>query len=201
MRAQPNRGTGRPRSPDVDAAILEAALALFAGGGLGAASFEQMAKRSGVSRTAIYRRWSSREEIIAHALGRLRERAEATFGDWADRPISDVVKWSVDNVPRHMLNPLYRSLSRRMLALDDSSKLKAIYSEMVLRPRRAAISKSIRRARATGAVPDGIDPELIQDMLTGALLHQILFAPGDQTEDQLKDYVIRLLTGLGLLRK
>lgn len=201
MCASSSIGTGRPRSPEVDAAILEAALALFIEGGLSAVSFEQITQRSGVSRTAIYRRWSSREEILARALGRLREEAEATFADWAERPISEVMDWFVENVPRQLLNPLYRGLSRSVLALGEKSELKAIYSEAVLRPRRAAFSNMIRRARATGALPGGLDPELIQDMLTGALLHQILLEPADQTEEQLRDYIIRLLTGLGLLQK
>jgi AcrR family transcriptional regulator len=172
---------------------------LFIEGGLGAVSFEQIAKRSGVSRTAIYRRWRSREEIIARALGRLREQAEETFADWAEGPISEVMDWFVENVPRQMLNPLYRSLLRSVLALGDSSPLKAIYFETVLRPRREAFSALIRRARGSGALPDGLDPELIQDMLSGALLHQILLEPAGQMEEQLREYIVRLLRGLGLL--
>jgi len=199
MRAPAHPATGRPRSPDVDAAILDAALALFVEGGLGAVSFEQIAKRSGVSRTAIYRRWGSKEEVVARALGRLREQAEETFADWAERPISEVMDWFVENVPRQMLNPYYRSLSRSVLALDDSSELKAIYSETVLRPRQEAFSKMIRRARATGTLPDGLDADLVQDMLSGALLHQILLQPAEQTEEQLRGYIVRLLGGLGLL--
>jgi len=199
MRATAQPAIGRPRSPNVDAAILDAALALFVERGLGGVSFEQIAKRSGVSRTAIYRRWGSKEEVVARALGRLREQAEETFADWAERPISEVMAWFVENVPRQMLNPYYRSLSRSVLALDDSSELKAIYLETVLRPRRDAFSKMIRRARATGTLPDGLDPDLVQDMLSGALLHQILLEPAGQTEEQLRGYIVRLLGGLGLL--
>jgi len=199
MRATAQAPIGRPRSPNVDAAILDAALALFVERGLGGVSFEQIAKRSGVSRTAIYRRWGSKEEVVARALGRLREQAEETFADWAERPISEVMAWFVENVPRQMLNPYYRSLSRSVLALDDSSELKAIYLETVLRPRRDAFSKMIRRARATGTLPDGLDPDLVQDMLSGALLHQILLEPAGQTEEQLRGYIVRLLGGLGLL--
>jgi AcrR family transcriptional regulator len=199
MRTPPSTGTGRPRNPDVDAAILDAALTLFGEGGLGAVSFEQIAKRAGVSRTAIYRRWSSKEEVVARALGRLREQAEATLANCAGRPISEVMDWFVENVPKQMLNPLYRSLSRSVLALGDASDLKAIYSESVLRPRREAFSNMIRRARSVGTLPDGPDPDLIQDMLSGALLHQILLEPAGQTEDQLRDYIVRLLRGLGLL--
>ena len=172
---------------------------MFVEGGLSAVSFEQISKRSGVSRTAIYRRWASREQIIARALGRLREQAEETFADWADRSLAEVMDWFVANVPRQMLNPLYRGLARSVLALGDDSEIKAIYSEAVLRPRREAFAKMIRRARREGTLAEGLDPELIQDMLTGALLQQILFEPAAQTQEQLRAYVIRLLSGLGLL--
>jgi AcrR family transcriptional regulator len=172
---------------------------LFVEGGLGAVSFEQIAKRSDVSRPAIYRRWASKEEIIARALGRLREQAEYTFAGWAERPLSEVMDWFVENVPRQMLNPLYRNLSRSVLALGETSELKAIYSDAVLRPRREAFSKMIRRARRAGALPDGLNPDLIQDMLSGALLHRNLLEPAGETEDQLRKYIRRLLRGLGLL--
>ena len=191
--------SGRPRSTEVDSAILDAAFALFVEGGLGAVSFEQISKRSGVSRAAIYRRWRSKEEVVAHALGQLREQAENTFADWAERPIFEVMDWFIENVPRQMLNPLYRSLLRGVVALGESSELKAIYSNTVLRPRREAFSAMIRRARAEGLLPEGLDPEIIQDMLSGALLHQMLLEPGGQSEKQLRDYIVRLLKGLGLL--
>ena len=109
--------------------------------------------------------------------------------------------WFVENVPKQMLNPLYRSLSRSVLALGDTSDLKAIYSDAVLRPRREAFSNMILRARSAGTLPDGMDPNLIQDMLSGALLHQILLEPAGQTEDQLRDYIVRLLRGLRLLQR
>jgi AcrR family transcriptional regulator len=201
MRAPPSPASGRPRSPSVDAAILDAALELFVAGGLGAVSFEQIAKRSGVSRTAIYRRWASKEEVVARALGRLREQAEETFSDWAERPISEVIDWFVEHVPRQMLNPLYRSLTRHVLALEDTSELKAVYSETVLRPRKEAFSAMIRRAREDGTLRAGLDPDLIQDMLSGALLHRMLLEPAGQTQEQLREYVVRLLRGLGLLTR
>ncbi|WP_195180351.1 TetR/AcrR family transcriptional regulator [Mesorhizobium sp. INR15] len=183
----------------MDVAILDTALSLFVEGGLAAVTFEQISKRSGVSRAAIYRRWRSKEDIIAHALGRLREQDEATLSNWAERPMSEVMDWFIENVPRQMLNPLYRNLSRNVLALGETSDLKAAYTRAVLRPRREAFSAMIRRARAQGDLPEGLDPDLIQDMLSGALLHQVLLESTHQTEASLRNYVVRLLMGLGLL--
>jgi hypothetical protein len=117
------------------------------------------------------------------------------FSDWAARLVREVMAWFLENVPRQMLNPLYRSLSRNVLSLADTSEVKAIYADAVLRPRREAFSAMIRRARAAGELPDGIDPDLIQDMLSGALLHQIVAGPAGQTEQELRDYVRKLLRG------
>jgi len=49
----------------VDQAILRAALELFIEHGVAGASIEKIAKRAGVGKTSIYRRWSSREALLA----------------------------------------------------------------------------------------------------------------------------------------
>ncbi|MDN3240382.1 TetR/AcrR family transcriptional regulator C-terminal ligand-binding domain-containing protein [Glycomyces tritici] len=60
---------GRPRSEAVSQAILEAALDLIAEHeNTTDVSVEAIAERSGVSKASIYRRWSSKEEIIAAAM-------------------------------------------------------------------------------------------------------------------------------------
>ena len=59
---------GRPRDPVVDQAILRAALELFVEHGIAGASIERIAKRAGVAKTSVYRRWSSREALLAQAI-------------------------------------------------------------------------------------------------------------------------------------
>jgi AcrR family transcriptional regulator len=190
---------GRPRSPEVDSAILDTALVLYAEGGLAAVNFEQIAKRSGVSRTAIYRRWRSREELVAYALGRYREASERAFADWNSRSIDEVMDWLVANGPRVMLEPLNDSLLRHTMALGpESLQLKCTYWDVFLRPRRAAFTAMIRRARAEGKLEDGPDPEILQDMLTGALFHRLLVDPAEKSETALRDYIERVLQVLGL---
>ena len=60
---------GRPRNPVVDQAILRAALELFIEQGIVGASIEKIAKRAGVAKTSVYRRWSSREALLAQEAG------------------------------------------------------------------------------------------------------------------------------------
>jgi AcrR family transcriptional regulator len=64
----PKNTAGRPRSTVVHQAIMQSALELFIEHGVAGASIERIAKRAGVAKTSIYRRWPSREALLAHAI-------------------------------------------------------------------------------------------------------------------------------------
>ena len=74
LKLRPNNRTprakrrGRPRSQTADLAILRAALKVFIESGVESASMEQIADNAGVARTTLYRRWSSKEALIAKAI-------------------------------------------------------------------------------------------------------------------------------------
>src|SRR3954449_7681772 len=62
------RLAGRPRDPRVDEAGRRAALELLVQEGFPATSMQAIARRAGVSAPAIYRRWSSKAELIEAAV-------------------------------------------------------------------------------------------------------------------------------------
>ena len=64
---------GRPRDPEVDRAILQATLKLLTDRGYAGMSIEGVASAAGVGKTAIYRRFPSKAELAAAAIGSLRE--------------------------------------------------------------------------------------------------------------------------------
>src|SRR2546423_13164192 len=55
---------GRPRDPRVDESVRRAALELLVEQGYQATSIQAVARRAGVSAPAIYRRWSSKAELV-----------------------------------------------------------------------------------------------------------------------------------------
>jgi AcrR family transcriptional regulator len=59
---------GRPRDPRVDEAVRAATLALLVEEGYQATSIQAIARRAGVSAPSIYRRWSSRAELVEAAV-------------------------------------------------------------------------------------------------------------------------------------
>ena len=62
------RPPGQPRSAEADEAILQAALELLAESGYRSLTMERVRERSGVGKATIYRRYGSKEELVAAAI-------------------------------------------------------------------------------------------------------------------------------------
>ena len=60
-------GAGRPRDPRIDAAVLVAAAELLAEVGYVNLTMAAVAERAGTTKTALYRRWSSKAELVHEA--------------------------------------------------------------------------------------------------------------------------------------
>jgi AcrR family transcriptional regulator len=61
------RRPGRPRSSEADRAILEAALAEYASGGLDGLTVDNVAARAGVSKATVYRRYPCKNDLVIAA--------------------------------------------------------------------------------------------------------------------------------------
>src|SRR5262249_31872929 len=71
MRRRPPRSERVPpvgRGPKVRAAVLAATLAELAARGSAALTVDDVARRAGVHKTTVYRRWNDRESLVADAL-------------------------------------------------------------------------------------------------------------------------------------
>ena len=64
----PRRMPGRPRSEASHQAIIEATLELLIEVGYGSLTMEAVRARAGVGKATIYRRWSSKEELVRDAI-------------------------------------------------------------------------------------------------------------------------------------
>ena len=58
---------GRPRDPRIDAAILRATADLLVEIGYANLTLAAVAERAGTTKTALYRRWSSKAELVHEA--------------------------------------------------------------------------------------------------------------------------------------
>ncbi|MFB4420003.1 TetR/AcrR family transcriptional regulator [Streptomyces sp. QL37] len=77
------RGPGRPREERVTRAVLDAVVALVAESGMNALTMDAVAARAGVSKPAMYRRWSTKQDlVIAAAESRIGPLTVPATGDF-----------------------------------------------------------------------------------------------------------------------
>jgi AcrR family transcriptional regulator len=189
---------GRPRNPVVDQAIVRAALELFIEHGVAGASIEKIAKRAGVAKTSIYRRWSSREALLAQAIEVARDATGYTI-DLMDRTAPhDFVRLLVDAC-EIIARPDIRKLMARLIgSVPDYPRLMEVYRDTYYLPRRLALLRALERVQAAGLLTPDIDLETLADMLIGALMYRLLIPPlGENPVGELRDHMIRLLRQAG----
>ena len=57
--------------PELTDAVIDAVLVEFAAVGYGRLSMQRVAARAGVGKSALYRRWPGKQEMVADAMARL----------------------------------------------------------------------------------------------------------------------------------
>lgn len=62
------RRPGRPRDPERERAILDVVLELMGEAGVDGVTFEEVARRAKASKRTLYRRWSTRQEMVVAAI-------------------------------------------------------------------------------------------------------------------------------------
>jgi AcrR family transcriptional regulator len=183
--------SGRPRDPGADALILDAALDLLIERGAGSASIEAIARRAGVAKTTVYRRWQSKEDLLAAALEHAREPDPVGAG--AEPSIEELVDLTAEQLGR----PRFRALMARVIGASvDHPELVAVYVERHLRPRMATVARSAQREIDAGRFPTGTDPAIVQDVLTSAIGFALL-GDGDVTAERIAQRLRVLLRQLG----
>jgi len=192
-------GRGRPRDPAADEAILRAALELFVEHGIEGASFEQIARRAGVARTTVYRRWSSREDLLAQAMEVAREAPERSLTAAARVPLRRMADELINALSEMATRRGYlRTVAKLVGSVPDSPKLMSVYWNTYLIPRRRMVAGIIGRARARGAIAKDADSETLLDMIGGAIMYHLLIRPGRKNRKEMRAYIRRLLHHAGL---
>lgn len=194
-------GRGRPRDAEADRAILQAALDLFIERGVEGASIEQIAKRAGVGKPTIYRRWSTKEEVIAAAMEKLvAERVVPASPEEIDTQSPHaVVEAAIEGAAATATSPPYRALVARVYGSAVSNPaLMAVYWDRYILPRRAQATRLLERARELGMVAEDTDLDVAIDMMAGAITYRVL-QPNPPDIDEMRRYLRAVYRQIGLL--
>jgi AcrR family transcriptional regulator len=175
----PRRTPGRPRSEASHQAIIEATLELLAELGYGALTMEGVRTRAGVGKATIYRRWSSKEELVRDAIVFLHDEFAT--------PDTGSLRGDYDALAMAVRASASRSgaatLMPRLLgdAVNDP-ELHAIFRTHLVEPRRAALRTVLERAVARGEIRGDVDLELMIDLFAGPAVYRLLITGGDMSQ-------------------
>jgi len=185
------RRPGRPRSPEADEAILEAAMELFAEGGLDGLTVEGVAARAGVGKATIYRRYPCKIDLVVAASRCFGRDAAAhtdtgtTHGDL--RALVDWVIAMLTTTPLGRALPMMVADRSRVPELAEAQR--AIVSE-----KRACHREAVLRGMARGDLRRDVDPDAVIDAYVGPVFYRFLISDGPldaEFAEALVDSVLR----------
>jgi len=169
---------GRPRSAQSHQAILQAALELLAEVGFAAMSMDAIAARAGVGKTTIYRRYASKEELVADAIENIRE--EIVIPDTGN--LQSDIDTLIQNAAQITLNPIGRQTVAMIISSASSNpQFAQIYWTKYLQPRRKAFAVVLERAKARKEIQADLDSDLIFDTMSGIMLYALIFQPPSES--------------------
>ena len=178
---------GRPRSVQSHQSILQATLDLLAEVGYERMSIDAIAARARVGKTTIYRRYSSKEELVADAIESLRE--EISLPDTGS--LSGDLDCIIESAARTTITPLGRQILALIISTASSNpQFAQLYWTKYLKPRRQAFHTVIERAKHRDEIQADTDPDLVFDLISGVMLYAQVFQP---TNEPFEVYVRRAL--------
>lgn len=163
---------GRPRDPEVDRRIAQAALDVFGEAGWAGFSMESVARRAGVGKASLYLRWNSKDAMLTDALTtRLGRVTDVDTG---------TLQGDLTHLAVHMLELYTGPEGRAALRLNIeagtipgvSEHYEAVRSSLTLAARAV-----VRRGISRGEVAKDTPVTLLLDTLAGGAMMHALSTP------------------------
>lgn len=166
--APKRRTSGGPvLQDDVTHAIEMAFFEELARVGFGRLSIDAVAKRAGVGKAAVYRRWHSKFDLMVALVSQF---AIAAIDVPDTGNLRGDLRQYLDNGRVALTHPLARTIIPDMLAeATRNPELAAVLAEYVREPRRAKAAELFQRAISRGEVSPDTDVTLALDLLAGPL--------------------------------
>jgi AcrR family transcriptional regulator len=161
---------GRPRDPQVDAAIVDAVLAVLADVPYSKMRMDDVAQRAGVAKTTLYRRYPSKVVLVRAALEQYLTRF--TFLDSSDveAVLSDITRQQVDEFATGAPGA---ALSNVCAEANHNPELAAVVRQ-AFRAKRKELARVLRRGIADGQLRADLDIELMLDLLLAVFPYRLL---------------------------
>ncbi|WP_409473577.1 TetR/AcrR family transcriptional regulator [Streptomyces sp. HC307] len=185
---------GRPRNHRADAAILRAAVTVLGESGFQGLTMEQVARRAGVGRATVYRRWHSKEEMIIGALDTLMADFDVEPSGDLHEDLFAMTRWLRDG----LLNaPEGRLLPHLAAQAVSDPNFPSSHMDTWVCPWRDAVEAVFVRGRADGLVRQDVNLTAVVDMLAGVVILRLFLGHGKPlTDEQIQEMIDAVLGGV-----
>lgn len=186
---------GRQRSQAADDSILAAALDVLAADGYGGLTMSAVIAAAGVSSATLYRRWPTKQQLVAAALASLHSAVVDIDTGSLEGDVAEFLRSSADTM----------SVRRADLAEDVAVELRrnpdfrAAVNEKFVVPRLVVLGHILDRARNRGELGPGLSAEVAMSFINGPLHHRVFVMGGEPTPAFLRSVVAAALASLHTL--
>jgi AcrR family transcriptional regulator len=166
--AKPHRRQGSRRDPSIDAAVLAATRRLLIDRGYAATTIDLIATTAGVSRPAVYRRWSSKAQLVHEAL----------FPDLGPEPPEDEFAAEITRLCRGALRMYGDAAVREAIPgllndLRSNRQLRRVLSDRLEATARSQLAARVGDAVADGTARSGISADTVMDVIAGGAWYAV----------------------------
>ncbi|MEE2057231.1 TetR/AcrR family transcriptional regulator [Rhodococcus artemisiae] len=180
MSEDQQRPTGRPRDPDISERLIRAALEEYAQTGWASFTMQGVARRAGVGKSALYRRWATKEQLLIDSVESVAVPLATTSDSGSLREdLTDAAA----RLLLHFLDPVGWATLR--ISIDATSSLTMIdpFQKRINQAVRYGLTAIFTRATERGEIaPDVPVLPLVQSLVGSTLMHVLSLHP-DERDD------------------
>jgi AcrR family transcriptional regulator len=198
------RKPGRPRSAQAHKAIIDATLELLAEEGFQGLSIEAVAARAGVGKTTIYRRWSSKEELVMEAIRQVQIDVPVMDTGNFRNDLAALLKTAYQGFMAHPYPFLGKLVLKFIGEYQTNPEIFQGALTQLIFPRFQRFIHMVEQAQAREEIRGDIDPELVMDLVVGSFyFHGIVMRsnlmPTSSTSlvDWIEQVIDAIMQGIG----
>ncbi|MGH1420501.1 MAG: TetR/AcrR family transcriptional regulator [Hyphomonas sp.] len=163
---------GRPRDPELNARVLDAAIELYAAGGWAVFTFDAISRTAKVGKSALYNRWPSREDLLSETLEQ-RWLSLDSINTGTFRGDIEALAWALFEIFSSPTANVILYLQADSLRYPEVRHARAPYMAGLIKEGRSIVKRGIKRNEISPAS----DTSLVMDILVGTISNHISTTP------------------------
>jgi AcrR family transcriptional regulator len=152
--------------------VLGTTLELLEEAGVGSLSVDEVARRSGVAKTTIYRHWPTRHELILDACTRMATEGEVPDTGSLERDLTTILLEIADLLATARWSSVLPSI---VDAAEHDPEFAAVHAQ-IQRGHAEPLRVVLERARSRGELPKAVKPADTIPLLLGPLFYRRWFS-------------------------